>query len=189
MKFTRKRLAALVSASIAGISTETHSVIPKEPSEVQKDTIFPILLNANVSKYLAAHRSHSSHSSHRSHRSSSSGSGSSSSRTYSAPVTKPKPSKKKSDPLGQASRPKSSYPSDAQSETLTQKLKNKAARKNIIMRMQLTLQFSGHYKGAIDGIMGPQTRKAVRAFKAENNIPGNTVLDAATLNALGIVGF
>jgi His-Xaa-Ser repeat protein HxsA len=62
-------------------------------------------------------------------------------------------------------------------------------RKNIIMRMQLTLQFEGYYDGPVDGLMGPKTRSAVLAYKKAHDLSGDQVLDAETLNALGIKGF
>jgi peptidoglycan hydrolase-like protein with peptidoglycan-binding domain len=57
------------------------------------------------------------------------------------------------------------------------------------MRMQLSLQFDELYDGPIDGIMGPDTREAVLKYKKARGIPGDKVLDAATLNAFGILGY
>lgn len=185
-----KNLAALISASLAhNVAAAIHQPVVGDLYE-EDNTISVSLLNETISQQLAAHRSHSSHGSHRSHRSSSGGG-------YRAPATpsptpkSPAPSepiKRQADPLGQDPRPKSSYPS-VQSQSLAEKLKNKEMRKNIIMRMQLTLQFEGYYDGPIDGAMGPKTRSSVLAYKKSKNIPGDKVLDAPTLNALGIKGY
>lgn len=184
------RLSGLISISLAAKSGA--AVLMDEPHDtpLDPDTLKPADLNISVSKYLAAHRSHSSHASHSSHRSSSGG-GYRSPSVPSTPAPTPKraqPAPRQSDPLGQQPRPKSSYPS-ATPKGLSKKLKDKKARKNIIMRMQLALQFEGWYDGKVDGIMGPATRKAIEKYKRAKGIPGKTVLDVQTLNALGIKGF
>lgn len=187
-----KKLSQLASLITASLSTEAHAIennqVIEDTYDIDKISIAP--LNEKVSLHLAAHRSHSSHGSHRSHRSSSGG-GYPVPRTPVYPSPPPSSSEsqtKKSDPLGQQPRPKSSYPPKKKS-TLTENLKNPELRKNIIKRMQLTLQFEGLYKGPIDGIMGPKTRKAVLEYKKLKGIPGKSVLDAATLNAFGIKGY
>ena len=175
-----KQLATLISVSLAHNTSANSIPIEKPDNKIDSGKISVADLNVTVSKHLAAHRSHSSHGSHRSHRSSSGGG-------YRAPATPSVPSTppRKSEPLGQEPRPKSSYPSNTQSKSLT----NTEKRKNIIKRMQLTLQFEGLYNGPIDGIMGPNTRSAVLAYKRKHGIPGDTVLDAQTLNAFGIKGY
>lgn len=60
-------------------------------------------------------------------------------------------------------------------------------RENIIMRVQLTLQFEGYYDGEIDGIMGDKTRAAVKKYKEAHGIDSKNFLDAKTLNEMGIV--
>ncbi len=188
MKDRFKRLATLISLSLVQNSNAAVKVdSPSTP--LTPDNLKPADLNIGVSQLLAGHRSHSSHGSHRSHRSSSGGGY----RTPSPPISPsytPQPKRREihnADPLGQKARPKSSYPS--RSTSSAQRLKDKEARKNIIMRMQLTLQFQGYYDGPIDGIMGPKTRDAVKKFKKDKGIPGTSVMDAETLNALGIKGF
>lgn len=185
MKAKLKKLGALISMSLAHGNSADADTNDIKPIPVDNDTFAPSKLNLQISDVLAAHRSHSSHSSHRSHRSSSSGG-------YSSPSTPPTPKPKpvpKSDPLGQDSRPGSSYPSTAAPQSLSQQLSDKEKRKNIIMRMQLALKFDGYYSGPIDGVMGPTTREAVRAYKKAKSIPGDSVIDVETLNALGIQGF
>ena len=76
------------------------------------------------------------------------------------------------------------------STALAKKLKDEEMRKNIIMRMQLTLQFENYYDGEIDGIMGPKTRAAVLKYKKDKiGSTSSQVLDAETLNLFGISGF
>lgn len=180
-----KQLATFISASLA-TNLSNAGILEEQVTKLLSDKSMSIsLLNQSVSKILAAHRSHSSHGSHRSHRSSSGGGG------YVAPTpapSKPIEPRKQADPLGQSARPKSSYPPST-SKKLTETLADKEKRKNIIMRMQLTLQFAGLYKGPIDGVLGPKTREAIYAYKKSKGLSGNKVLDAETLNAFGIMGF
>ena len=133
--------------------------------------------------YLAQHRSHSSHASHSSHRSSSGGG-------YKAP-SKPKPKSVPatpvySDPLGQPSRPQTTIP---KSEELNFKvvMSDKEKRKNIILRVQLTLSALNLYDGALDGVMGKATRDAVNVYRMNVGQQVKEKLDIKLLNALGIL--
>lgn len=130
--------------------------------------------------YLAAHRSHASHSSHRS----SSGGG------YSSPskaIPRSVPSSPVySDPLGQPARPKSTIPTKKELN-LNSIMSDKAKRKNIILRVQLTLSALNLYDGAIDGIMGKETRNAVNVYRMNNRLQVKEKLDMQVLNALGIL--
>ena len=109
-----KQLATLISVSLAHNTSANSIPIEKPDNKIDSGKISVADLNVTVSKHLAAHRSHSSHGSHRSHRSSSGGG-------YRAPATPSVPStpSRKSEPLGQEPRPKSSYPSNTQSKSLT----------------------------------------------------------------------
>lgn len=134
--------------------------------------------------YLAGHRSHSSHASHGSHRSSSGGS-------YKAPVrSTPSPSshptQSPSDPLGQPARPKSTIPISGESKLKTI-MSDSEKRKNIILRVQLTLQALNFYSGNLDGIMGSQTRKALNNYRASVGQNEKETLDIEVLNSLGIL--
>lgn len=183
MKNKLKSLAALISASLSNslpATTGEDVTLGIIKTETKDEKLSVNVLNESVSKYLAAHRSHSSHRSHRSHRSSSSGS-------YRAPAAPSAPPQRQSDPLGQQPRQQESYP--PANSTRPYVLNDPEKRKNIIMRVQLTLKFEGYYDGRIDGVMGPRTRDATLAYKRDKGIPGSTVLDAQTLNSLGIKGF
>ena len=52
--------------------------------------------------------------------------------------------------------------------------------------LQQALRDRGHDPGRIDGVMGPRTREALRAFQEANNLPPTGRLDADTAAALGV---
>ncbi len=54
------------------------------------------------------------------------------------------------------------------------------------MELQRKLQQEGHYHGAIDGIVGPLTIKAVEDFQKEEGIEASGKLDSKTASALGL---
>lgn len=146
-------------------------------------------LNSQVPLFLAQHRSHSSHGSHGSHRSSSPTptprypvpSPAPAPAPFPAPTPPPAP---KSDPLGQEAKPPQTYKPTAKDDPRL--IDNRELRKRVISRVQIILQLFGYYAGAIDGMLGPQTRSAIDVFKIENGLPLGSYLDAETLNAIGV---
>jgi His-Xaa-Ser repeat protein HxsA len=133
--------------------------------------------------YLAAHRSHASHSSHRS----SSGGG------YKAPAPAPRTAPARtytppvySDPLGQPKRPKETIPSSAENN-FKKVMSDKDKRKNIILRVQLTLSALNLYDGNLDGVMGKGTRDAVNLYRMNIGQQVKEKLDMQVLNSLGIL--
>src|SRR5947207_7204315 len=48
---------------------------------------------------------------------------------------------------------------------------------NTVVEVQRRLARAGYYHGAIDGIMGPQTRRAIRAYERDHNMPGYGLID------------
>jgi hypothetical protein len=40
-----------------------------------------------------------------------------------------------------------------------------------VVEVQRRLARAGYYRGPIDGIMGPQTRRAIRAYERDHNMP------------------
>jgi len=193
------RLAALISASLTPATNAM--VIPKDPEPDAKDAPHAVsLLNERVSAELLQHRSHSSHASHGSHRSSSGGGYRRPTPAPAPPPSPPRerepprqdpparqPTERAADPLGQEPRPAQSIPDSKKPRSVSDL--DPEAVKNVVMRMQLALQFEGYYQGIIDGSMGPSTRDAVKRFKKAKGIPGDTVFDTQTLNALGVMGF
>ncbi len=55
-----------------------------------------------------------------------------------------------------------------------------------MVSLQTTLQNEGHYKGEVDGIEGPQTRRAVRQYQQQRQLEVTGQLDNETLRQLGI---
>lgn len=176
------RLAALISASLSQSTNANAIENPKDTEKGDEGLFKTSVLNESVSDFLAQHRSHQSHRSHRSHRSS--GGGSRPVPTYPTPAPEPR-----SDPRGQQAKEPGSVAPEIDEKKLEEALKDPEMRKNIIMRMQLTLQFEGLYEGPIHGVMDEKTRTGVLMYKKMHGIPGDAVLDAQTLNAFGVVGF
>ena len=56
----------------------------------------------------------------------------------------------------------------------------------IIEDVQLALQQQGYYAGAIDGLLGQQTRGALAAFQADSGLPITSAVDRPTLQTLGL---
>ena len=150
-------------------------------------------LNTSLPMMLAQHRSHSSHSSHRS----SSGGGISTPRpsptpvvprsTPSAPATSSIPSAPaRSEPLSQPPRPQDAIPPDDREARLRSVMEDAEKLKNIIMRVQLTLQTLDLYNGPIDGVMGPETRASINRYRRIRGLREHDRLDVETLNALAI---
>jgi hypothetical protein len=54
--------------------------------------------------------------------------------------------------------------------------------------LQTALAVRGFYHGAIDGIRGPQTNAALRAFRRSVRLASLDVVDRRTLSALGMLG-
>ena len=53
-----------------------------------------------------------------------------------------------------------------------------------VSNLQYTLYELGYYTGAVDGIYGDSTAKAVSAFQSRNGLPVSGIADAATLSAV-----
>lgn len=130
-------------------------------------------LNLDGENLFAAHRSHSSHGSHRSHRSSSGGGGG-----YTAPAPRPTPAVPQNSRPVDKGRPAPVTPSS--SMTSAEKLKLQ------VMRVQIELTSRGFYSGNIDGVLGPNTRKAITRFQAQKKLTPSGTMTTDTLNALGI---
>lgn len=71
---------------------------------------------------------------------------------------------------------------DANSNTQAQRTNLSS---NQISDAQTALSDRG-YDLSVDGVVGPETRTAIKRFQAENGIPQSGELDTATLNALNI---
>jgi hypothetical protein len=58
--------------------------------------------------------------------------------------------------------------------------------KEQVIQAQRRLQADQFYTGAMDGILGPNTKSAIRAYQAKHGLPKTGELDLATRKALGI---
>jgi peptidoglycan hydrolase-like protein with peptidoglycan-binding domain len=58
--------------------------------------------------------------------------------------------------------------------------------KDEVKKIQEALKSKGHDPGMADGIMGPKTQQAMRAFQKKNNIEVTGRLDDKTASALGV---
>ena len=55
-----------------------------------------------------------------------------------------------------------------------------------VVEVQRRLARAGYYHGRIDGIMGPQTRRAIRAFERDHNVPAYGVIDRQLMTTMGL---
>ena len=56
----------------------------------------------------------------------------------------------------------------------------------LVVEVQRRLARAGYYHGAIDGIVGPETRRAIRAYERDRNMPAYGVIDRQLLRTLGL---
>ena len=139
--------------------------------------LLPNTLNATAEDRYAAHGSHRSHSSHRSHRSSSGGGSRS---VPSSPTPQPQT-------VPQSPSPAPSTTPDATPQTeqsLTKPTPQDLSM--MVVRVQAALMRRGYYNGDIDGLLGPMTRAALRAFQRAEGISQTGRMDIDTLTRLGI---
>ena len=55
-----------------------------------------------------------------------------------------------------------------------------------VAAVQRRLARGGYYHGAVDGVIGPGTRTAVRAFEQNNGLPVDGVIDPQLLRTMGL---
>jgi len=56
-----------------------------------------------------------------------------------------------------------------------------------VVEVQRQLARAGYYHGVIDGIMGPQTRRAIRAYERDHNMPAYGVIGKQHLTTMRLV--
>ncbi len=56
---------------------------------------------------------------------------------------------------------------------------------SVVRTVQRDLQQQGFYSGAVNGVLGPQTRQAIRKYQRTNNLNDTGRLDQQTLSRLG----
>jgi hypothetical protein len=59
--------------------------------------------------------------------------------------------------------------------------------RDMIQRAQRMLQDEGYYTGAIDGLLGPRTQRAIREYQQAHSLPDTGQLDEQTASALGLI--
>ena len=57
---------------------------------------------------------------------------------------------------------------------------------DVILAVQRALAQLGYYHGPVDGVVGPQTERAIRWFQSADSLPVTGEIDSATLRALRI---
>jgi hypothetical protein len=56
----------------------------------------------------------------------------------------------------------------------------------VLVNVQQELRRQGYYRGAIDGLIGPQTRAALARYQSDNGLYVTRAIDGPTLAALGL---
>ena len=56
----------------------------------------------------------------------------------------------------------------------------------LVVEVQRRLARAGYYHGAIDGILGPQTRRAIRAYERDHSKPAYSLIDRQLLRTIGL---
>jgi peptidoglycan hydrolase-like protein with peptidoglycan-binding domain len=64
--------------------------------------------------------------------------------------------------------------------------KTRRVSSDSIKKAQSELKDEGFYKGEVDGVMGPQTREALRGYQREKGLTGDGRLTRETASSLGI---
>lgn len=63
-----------------------------------------------------------------------------------------------------------------------------AKRSDLVKQAQTDLKHQGLYHGRIDGIIGPQTERALTAYQKKEGLPQTAALDQATIKKLNLNG-
>ena len=58
---------------------------------------------------------------------------------------------------------------------------------DVILAVQRALTLLGYYDGPLDGVVGPQTKKAIRWFQFVDRLPATGEIDPPTLRALLLI--
>jgi peptidoglycan hydrolase-like protein with peptidoglycan-binding domain len=56
----------------------------------------------------------------------------------------------------------------------------------MVVQVQQRLARGGFYHGSIDGVMGPETRRAIRAYERSHNLRVDGALDDRLLDSMDI---
>lgn len=72
----------------------------------------------------------------------------------------------------------------APSQTLDYSLPTANTRKDDVRWAQMELRTRGLYGGSLDGVLGPETKRALSRFQQQSGLPKTASLDAQTWQAL-----
>jgi hypothetical protein len=64
--------------------------------------------------------------------------------------------------------------------------RGQSANSNVVVRVQERLERAGYYHGAIDGVVGPRTRSAIRAYERANGLRVDGVITDQLLATMGL---
>lgn len=178
----KKRLFLIPSLLAAGfVADDAKAATPSEEVKTPDDRgsllkIFRLEHKYTLAKH-SSHSSHGSHGSHGSHRSSSGGG------TYTPPPPPPPPPPSRNNDSTPPSTVLPSSPAIAPQILPGNSEKFRA----IVRQVQTGLYVYGYYTGAIDGIVGPQTRTAISQFQKAYGQQVTGTITPEVLDALGIV--
>lgn len=57
---------------------------------------------------------------------------------------------------------------------------------SLVAQVQTRLARAGLYRGAIDGVMGPETRRAIRAYQRSNGLRANGTISNSLIATMGL---
>jgi His-Xaa-Ser repeat protein HxsA len=171
MKPKRFAIPSLLAAGLFGrdLKATEHmqaqaDVLTPDP---QHESVLYDVVHDRGAYMVSEHRSHSSHRSHASHRS-----GAEPQPTYVPPAPSPRPFVPQSPP----GRSEQSTPPSSGEERFTA----------IVRRVQSGLTAYGYYTGAIDGVVGPDTRSALTRFQTDYKLRITGTITPEVLSHFGI---
>jgi hypothetical protein len=57
---------------------------------------------------------------------------------------------------------------------------------SVVIRVQERLTRAGYYRGPLDGVIGPRTRYAIRAYERSHGLPADGIIDRRLLATMGL---
>jgi hypothetical protein len=68
----------------------------------------------------------------------------------------------------------------------TEKTTASPPNKSVVRQVQRKLKDKGYYRAGVDGVVGPRTRNALKAFQKDQGLAASAEFDAETLSRLGV---
>ncbi len=195
MTKSRFLISGLVMAGITPVMAQAGQQSNAAPPAADPDPSEDALIQRFAQEHLftlAQHRSHSSHSSHGSHRSGASGTPRPAPRAAPPPrIPRATPAPTPRSTRNQSSTPPSailpSSPATAPQQLLspqgTTDPPSASEIQDLVRRVQVSLMALGYYQGAIDGIVGPQTRSALERYQRDYGLQVTGTITPEVLDA------